>query len=258
VKDIIPFVDDEQNYYKSFLVKKFHPKWAREHDIDTFIDELVDSYVTYGLVLVKDVNDVRPEVVELQTVAFCDQTDILSGAICIKHQFSATQLREMVDQGWDAEVIEQLITAADEQKKVKQANDNTAKTPSKYIEAYELHGVFSENWLTDDDEDEPEYVQQIQVISYLNTGKTREAKDGVSLFAGREKEEGIFKALKRDGVFGRACGLGGVEELFESQVWTNYSELKIKDMLDAAALMLLQTADKAFATQNKLSDLEPN
>ena len=63
VKDIILFIDDAYEYYKSFLVRKFHEKWARENKIDTFIDEMVESYVDYGLALVKNVNTERPEVV---------------------------------------------------------------------------------------------------------------------------------------------------------------------------------------------------
>ena len=78
VKDIEIYVDNPETYYKSFLVQKFHDKWALRNEIDTFIDELVESYVDYGGVLVKNVKGVRPEVVDLRTLAFCDQTDLMS------------------------------------------------------------------------------------------------------------------------------------------------------------------------------------
>jgi hypothetical protein len=84
VTDIVPFVNDAENYYKSFLVKKFHPQWARKHELDTFIDEVVENSIIYDLVLVKNVNNVRPEVVDLTTIAFCDQTDVLAGPLCHK------------------------------------------------------------------------------------------------------------------------------------------------------------------------------
>lgn len=85
VKDIIPYVNDSKEYYKSFLVKKYHPQWARKNQLDTFIDEVVESSIIYDLVLIKDVNEVRPEVVDLKTIAFCDQADVMAGPICIKH-----------------------------------------------------------------------------------------------------------------------------------------------------------------------------
>ena len=91
VKDIVMFVNSAKDYYKSFLIKKFHTKWARDNAVDTFIDDMVESYVDFGGVLVKDVNDKKPEVVPLQRIAFCDQTDILSGPICEKHNYSPDQ-----------------------------------------------------------------------------------------------------------------------------------------------------------------------
>ena len=48
VKDIDIYVDNADTYYKSFLIKKFHDKWAPKNGIDTFIDEVVESYVDYG------------------------------------------------------------------------------------------------------------------------------------------------------------------------------------------------------------------
>src|SRR3990167_9672534 len=53
VKDIELFVNDAKNYHKSFLVKKYHDeRWVRQNNINTFIDELVESYVDYGGALV--------------------------------------------------------------------------------------------------------------------------------------------------------------------------------------------------------------
>lgn len=229
VKDIVPFVNDPKNYYKSFLVKKFHPKWARENDIDTFIDELVESYVDYGLALVKNVNNVRPEVVPLQRLAFCDQTDILSGPICELHHYTPDQLSEMKGKWYDSE-IDQAIIQCSTTKTVPLANDNKAQTPSKYIEVYELHGTFPDSWLNktegESDSDEISYSKQIHIITFYPSADGN--KNGICLYKGKERDE-RYKAIKRDPIFGRACGFGGVEELFEPQVWTNYSELQLKE-----------------------------
>ena len=42
VKDIIPYVNEIQNNYKSFIIKKRHPQWARKNQLDTFIDDVVE------------------------------------------------------------------------------------------------------------------------------------------------------------------------------------------------------------------------
>lgn len=255
VKDIEPYVDDEDDYFKSFLVKKFHTKWAKKNDIDTFIDELVESYVDYGGVLVKNVNNVRPEVVPLQRIAFCDQTDLLSGVICEKHMYTPDQLRDMGGK-WDADKIDEAITMARAEKANSQVQGQKAKTPGKYIEVYELHGVMPTAWLTDagesDGQDTHEYTRQAQYITFYKTSDGK--KCGITLFKVKERDN-IYKALLRDKIYGRALGFGGIEELFEAQVWTNYSMIQIKKMLDAAALMILQTADKSYGKNTKITDL---
>lgn len=255
VKDIEPFVNDEQNYHKSFLVRKYHPKWARKHNIDTFIDEVVESQVIYGLTLVKSVQGVRPEVVPLQQLAFCDQTDIMSGTIALKHEYTPSQLKSYKGK-WDDEMIEMAIASAKMEKPTVVEGQN-AKTPNKYIEVYEIHGSFPEHWLDDGEYygNPNEFCDQIHLVTfYTDSAGT---KCGVTLFKKKETEP-VFKALKIDSIYGRACGVSEVEDLFEPQVWTNYSAIKIKAILDAAALVLFQTSDKKYAKDNKITNLEPN
>src|SRR3990167_10290066 len=60
VKDIQLFINDVKNYFKSFLIRKFHEKWARENNIDTFIDKMVESYVDFVGALIKNINELKP------------------------------------------------------------------------------------------------------------------------------------------------------------------------------------------------------
>src|SRR3990167_8978043 len=99
VKDIVLYVNDKYKYFKSFLVRKYHDKWAREHDLNAFIDKLVETYVDFGGTLVKKRKGI-PEVVPWQRIAFCDQTNILSGPIAEKHSYSPEELRQQAEKGW--------------------------------------------------------------------------------------------------------------------------------------------------------------
>src|SRR3990167_4356646 len=237
VKDIEIFINDSKKYFKSLLVRKFHDKWARENSIDTFIDELVESYCDFGGALVKRVKGVRPEVVPLQSIAFCDQTDILSGPIAIKHFYSPDQLTEMESKGWGktennaTSTIDQVIVLSREEKKMEK-DGRLIKTPGKYIEVYEIHGTFPKTFL-DKKAKATEFSNQFHIVCYYQKQDQKD-KSGVTLFSAEEKES-IFKFIKRDPVFGRALGFGGAEELFESQVWTNYNEIRMKELLDAAS-----------------------
>lgn len=262
VKDIEPYVDDAKDYYKSFLVRKFHNKWAREHDLDTFIDEVVETYIDYGGVMVKNCNNERPEVVKWQQIAFVDQTDIMSGTIALKHQYSIDQLKETVDElGWYSDGVDTAIKHALAEKENSDTH-TTNKTPGKYIEVYEVHGTFPSDWLKKDIEgsetfdanlDPDKYSKQVHIITYVYDEQNN--KNGVCLFKGKEKEQ-IFKLLLRDKIYGRALGFGGVEELFEPQLWTNFNMIHMTNMLQQASKIIYQTADAGYNTRNNTKGAE--
>jgi hypothetical protein len=248
VKDIEIYVDSAENYYKSFLVKKFFDKWALENEIDTFIDDLVESYVDFGGVLVKNIDGARPEVVNLATLAFTDQTNLLKGAFAIEHLLTPDELRDM--KGW-GDPSNGATKSVDELVTIWEANRDEDEA---YIKVYEVHGILPEYWLGGDIKEEKS-TRQIQVIAYYKDQQSEE--QGCTLFAKKEPKL-PFKFLARDKVYGRALGFGGAEELFEAQVWTNWNEIQGLAMLKAASKIIHITDDKAFATRNKLLNVENN
>jgi len=253
VKDIVPFVNDVQNSYKSFLVKKRHPQWARKNELDTFIDDIVESSVIYDLVLVKNVNNTRPEVVPLQKIAFCDQTDIMSGPVCLKHQYSVAELTKFKGK-WNDEAIDEAIVMSKEEKSVMQANDRTVKTPGKYIEVFELHGFLPETWL-DENGDPFKYTNQMHIVCYYTSKDGN--KNGITLFKGKTKDiSNTFKSLVIRKIHGRACGKSIVETLFEPQVWMNYSAQRIQKLLASAINVFYSDSDEVG--NQKLSNLPDN
>lgn len=258
VKDVQLYVDNAENYHKSFFARKFHNWWAKENDIDTAIDESVESYFDYGLALLKNVNSARPEVVPLQQIAFCDQTSILNGPICLKHHYSISELLDMKGK-WNNAEIDKAILMSRHEKQTQATDGDPAKTPGKYVEVYELHGMFPESWLGEEKlggewEDTGKYSPQIHIVTYY-IGENAQNKSGITLFKGKEPKP-IFKALVRDPIFGRACGRGGIEELFHPQIWTNYSELHISQMLEAVSKIILKTNKKKLAAINNFSSMK--
>lgn len=251
VKDIEIYVNEAENYHKSFLLRKYHEKWAVENEMDTFIDEMVESYVTFGGALVKKLpKSPRPEVVPLQRVAFCDQTDILSGVIAEKHFYSPDQLLEIGKQhGWDMDAVDELIIKS-EYGKEQAGKSIEAKTPSTFIEIYEVHGSMPSEWLKESDKED--YVRQIHIVGFYHDEKSK--AHGVTLLK-KEEFESPYDFISRDAIYGRALGTGGVEELEEAQVWTNYAEIRKKKFLDATRV-LYQTSDERFANRNQTTKLD--
>lgn len=255
VKDIVPFVDDVRNSYKSFLVKKFHPDWATKNELDTFIDDVVETSVIYDLALIKDIQSVRPEVVDLKTIAFCDQTDIMAGPICLRHQYTIQELTDMKGT-WDSDKIDQAIILSKAEKQNYIAGLQTVRTPSKYIEVYELKGKLPESWL-DDNGDPNKYVNQMQIVCFYIASDGQ--KNGITLFKGKDKPlNKNFFALKIDRIRskGRACGRSIVERLFDPVVWNNYSAIQLKKILDSAYNLII--TDSEELGNQKLSEAKTN
>ena len=259
VKDAQIYVDNAENHHKSLLARKKHNFWARENAIDTAIDESVESYFDYGLTLVKNVNEARPEVVPLQQIAFCDQTDVMSGPICLKHNYSIAELQEFKGK-WKASEVDKAILMSRFTKDAGGTDGDTTRTPGKYVEVYELHGMFPESWLGPEKlgenwEDTGKYSPQIHIVTFYISPTDGNTKSGITLFKGKEPKQ-IFKALKRDPIQGRACGRGGIEELFHAQIWTNNDTLHIQQMLEATAKVLLKTNKKKIAALNNFSNMK--
>ena len=254
VKDVQVYVDDPEKYHLSFLVKKYHDDvFVKENDMDTFFDELNVSRIDFGGGLSKRLGAPAPEVVPLQSIAFCDQSDMLSGPIGIKHFYSPDQLLGMSRVGWGNKEngatieLKDLVILSREEKKDDQEGQ-VKKTPGKYIEVYEVHGTLPKQFANKEDR-AGEYEPQIFIVAFYQKKDDPGNQSGVILYTAPEKKS-PFKLIKRDPVYGRALGFGGAEELFEPQVWVNYDMIRMQDMLDAAAKTILITSDSTLAAKH--------
>jgi hypothetical protein len=262
VKDVQIYVDDSEKYHLSFLVKKYHDDvFVQENDIDTFFDELNTERIDFGAGLSKQLDKPRPEVVPLQSIVFCDQTDILSGPIGLKHFYSPDQLMDMEKVGWGDEKngatisVDQLIELSREEKK-DDKNGTITKTPGRYIEVYEVHGNLPKYFANTEDST-GKYETRLFICAFY-TKKDSNEKQGVILYSAPENKS-PFKLIKRDPVYGRALGFGGAEELFEAQVWVNYDMIRIQDMLDAASKTILGATGPTsgeVASKNNVSNMD--
>lgn len=261
VKDITLYIDDPDSYHLSFLIKKYHDDvFAVENNIDEFIDDAKESKIDYGGGLVKKAKDAKPEVIDLQSIAFCDQTDMMKGPIGFKHFFNPAELLDMADVGWGNPEngatcsLEDLIDKAESGKNNDKSQGVENKTPGDYIEIYEVHGVLPTSFLTDNPDDRT-YTRQFQIIGFykLDNGE----KCGVTLFRKKVKSSPL-KLVLRDKIFSRALGFGGAEELFEPQVWTTYDIIRQKELLDAASKVILKAvgADLKSRYPNGLKDMD--
>jgi len=262
VKDVVLYVDDPDSYHLSFLVKKYYDDvFIPNNDLDTFFDEINESKVDYGAGLAKKMDQARPERVDLQSIAFCDQTDMMSAPIGLRHNFNPAELKDMEQVGWGnpkngaTMSIDELVQLSQESKVDDKQTGVENKSTGNYIEIYEVHGVLPESYLTDDINDEDSFLRQMHIVGFYKNKENE--KRGIILFR-KEEKESPFKLHKRDEVYSRALGFGGAEELFESQVWTNNDVIRMNDMLDSASKTILKGigTDLKSRYPNGLADMD--
>lgn len=168
-----------------------------------------------------------------------------------KLYLSPSQLRR--NKSYSKDMVEALIDAQSTRK----TQDGVAiDNKSNYIEIYEIHGEMPLSWLTDNEEDDDEYVQQMQVISYVACEEEgKEVNKDFTLFKAKESKHPymITHLIEEDG---RILGIGAVEHLFQAQWMTNHSQKLIKDQLDLASKLVFQTSDPNFVGQNILTAIE--
>lgn len=258
VKDVTFFIESENGKELSFLVKKYYDEiYVKKHDLDKLFDDITESDIDYGGVLVQKGAEM-PEVLPLQSIAFCDQTDIMGGPIAFKHFFSPSKLRAMSKLGWGEErngatiSIDKLCILADNQKQ--NAGDNGKKNDvsGKVIEVYLIRGDMPEAYLKNNDELE-NYIKQIQVIAFYTDEKGN--KQGVTLYRKQETGENLYFFTSKE-VYQRALGQGTGETLVGPQIWTNFLTIHKTNMLESASKVPLYTDDQTYSQKNKIQDME--
>jgi hypothetical protein len=262
VKDIFIYIEEPEKHHLSFLVKKYwEDVWTVENDFDSFLDKAKEEKIDLGGCLVRKGVGSVPEVIPLQSIAFCDQTDLLGGPIGLKFNFSPGKLKMIAQQtGWgnkengaDVTIDELIKLATQEKDSPSQNSAQQNKTTGKNIEVYIVrNGALPASYLRGDDADT--MVGQIQVVAFYRDEKGRQGK---TLYKATEKE-GVYKFHTSEEIFGRALGLGGVEELFDNQIWGDWGEIVKKNALESGSKNVLWTDDPAYINRNKFKDMEDN
>lgn len=264
VKEIVLYVDDPNDYFLSFLVKKYHDDvYVVENNIDDFIDKENEETVDYGVSIMEKTQNPAPEVRSVHKIAFCDQTDIANNPIAFKFEYNPAQLKEMEKKGWGNPAngatisIDDLIDFSTEYYQQDKNEGRENKGSGDAVEVYVVHGVLPKTFF-DEKDTSGDYSRQFQIICYYKQHVDgKDIKRGATLFK-KEVPESLIKVRVRDEIVDRCAGFGGGEELFETQVWTNYDEIRIKDMLDSASKTILKAIGANLKSRypNGLKDME--
>lgn len=252
-KNIKIKVTKSADYLSAFIANIMLREWMRKEKFGEFLNEWGRVLSRYGSAVVKFVEkDGRliPYIEPWNKLIF-DPIDIAQNPIVSTLELTPAQLRK--NKSYNQEMVESLINAVSARTLL---NNQTQDDRSNYIKVYELHGDLPLSWITGDEEDSDEYVQQMHVISYVESGTKNGKKqyDEFCLVKGREDDPYMVTHLIKED--GRSMAIGAVEHLFDAQWMVNHSMKAMKDQLDLASKLFFQTSDPSFVGQNALSAME--
>lgn len=241
----------QKDYIGAFLATIHLQEWMRRESFGTFLNEWGRNLAKYGSAVIKFVE--KNGRLHIENVAWnkliSDTVDFENNPKIEKLYLTPAQLR--ANKAYDQDVVEELLDKLGSRETL---DGQKKDTLNDYIEVYEMHGLLPLSMLTEKEEDETTYVQQMHVISYVNSQESDEYND-FCLLKGREAKDPymITHLIKEEG---RSQGIGAVEHLFEAQWMVNYTAKQIKDQLDLASKIIFQTADGNFVSQNMLLNIE--
>ncbi len=245
---------NSKNFIKSFVASILLRNWMRKEKFGQFLNKWGRTLAKYGSAVVKFVEkngELVPIVVAWDKL-ICDPVEFDGNLKIEKLYYTPAQLRKIKE--YDQDKIEEIINSLE----VRETLEGQKKdTRIDYIGIYEVHGEFPLSFLTSKETDEKEYRQQMHVI-FINDGtKNKNYGDKLesTLYSGKEKEDPymLTHLIEEDG---RTLAIGAIEYLFDPQWMVNHSMKQIKDQLDLASKMVLQTADENFVGRNVLTNIE--
>lgn len=234
-----------------YIATAFLQDWMRRENFGQFLNDWGINSAGFNETVCKFVEQdgrLIPSVVPWNRL-ICDCVNFNDNPKIEVLELTEAQLRQR--KNYNQDMVEKLCDAQRPRETLeKQRKDN--KTG--YIKLYEVHGNLPLSHLTNNPKDDDTYVEQIHVISYVESKEESEYED-FTLYAGREKNPYILTALLPE-VDGSISLRGSVKSLFEAQWMVNHTAKAIKDQLDLASKLIFQTSDGNFVGQNALTSIE--
>lgn len=250
-KNIKVRANKQQDYLKSIILKILLRRWMRKDNFGIFLNKWGRSLAKYNDSIIKVVerdNELVLNVVSWNNFVF-DAVNFDSSAKIEVLTFTPEDL--LRNDNYDKEVARDLIKSLT----IRETIDGEQKDrmPS-YVTVYEIHGSLPKSFLTDNEEDRDEYVQQMHVIA-MNKGKDSNNNE-FTLFRGAEKRDPYRRTYLLEDEDDMILLKGCVKYMFESIWMVNHTAKQIKDSLDLSTKILFQGADEQFLNRNVLTSLE--
>jgi hypothetical protein len=262
-KDIKLRPTNPKSEFSTLFLEKELQYWVKKNKFDILLNKLADQFTGYGSAVLRKTPK-GAKIMDLRRLFLDPTVESISDSrfIIVKHNLTASQLRDKTKDGWDGDAIERIIRRAEENKEKSNAsqsyedggNINTIRS-TPYIEVYERFGevpmsefggksdklqrslfIVAEPFMTESSEDGTEY------------------DNGEVLFSSKWNKEYPFRDIHYSKTEGRWLGVGVVEDLFPVQERINEVKNQQRVSMEISSIHLFQTSDNTIVS-NVLTDL---
>ena len=238
-KDISIKATNTKSELGAFALNILLKKYMREENFGVYLNKWGRTLAKFGSAVSKIVEKDGRLCVEVipWTRLIVDAVDFHNNPIIEKIYMTPSQLAKS---GYDKKAIKNLLEARSTRKLVSRER---VDDKDDYIEIYEVHGELPLSYITGNEKDDNEYVQQMHVVSFMGDD------ENFTLYSGRETKSPYVLAhlIEEEG---STLAKGAVATLFNEQWMVNHSMKAIKDQLDLASKLIFQTSDPSFVGQN--------
>lgn len=251
-KDIRIKATKASHYVLAFLATILTQEWMRKNSFGKFLNSwgmVLASHLSAVVKFVEKDGELHAKVVPWD-ILICDIIDFDNNPKIEKLSFTPAQLRKKKE--YDQDFVEQLITALTPRTLM---SGETKDIKDDYVAVYEIHGELPLSCLTDEEDDQETYVQQMHVLSFVES-KESDGFEDYTLYKGKESKDPYMLTSLLPSVDGSISLKGAVKTLFDPQWMLNHTVKSIKDQLDLASKLIFQTADGNFVGKNALSSIQ--
>jgi len=263
-KDIRLWEMNPKSKWSTFLLEKELKLWLKKNKFGKILNQAAVEAPSFGSVVFKK-NKRGVNIVDLRRLFLDPTVDTITNSrfITVKHLLTSSELRAKAKDGWDAEVIEQIITTRENEKSnagtsyEKNSMTNIINS-SPYFEIYERFGEVPERYLTGKMKDD-KLVRSLFIIYdpysiWKDDQGNYKGENGKVLFKSKWIGEYPFKDYHYSKTMGRWLGIGVVEDLFEAQERRNELVNQKRVSMEISSIHIFQTTGKSVVN-NILSDL---
>lgn len=261
-KDIKLRPTNPKSEFSTLFLEKELQFWVKKNKFDILLNKMADQFTAYGSAVLRKTKK-GAKLMDLRRLFLDPTVETISDSrfITIKHNLTASQLRDKVKDGWDGDAIERIIRRKEEdglnESSAESYEDGVSLTSVRSTPYYEVYERFGEVPMSEFGGKSKEMVRSLFIVAEPYSTSNIESEtyeNGEVLFKVQWKKEYPFRDIHYSKTEGRWLGVGVVEDLFPIQERVNEVKNQQRVSMEISSIHLFQTSDNTIVS-NVLTDL---